>query len=861
MDEHASDAPFEGGLSPNLTPEQLAHLAADRPDLWGLIESHPSVYPDLRQWIAGRRAESQAPPLPRLPAAPEALAAPVVPAGFVAPEASVGPVAFGAVGAATDTADGVGAVRAPRAPRKRLAMIAGAVAVALALGGGAGALALTGTWPFGEDGPLGDSGGSDAQTAAEVEKITFENGVEEKWTVTGDDLGADLDGGAQLRGHLPRMMGPINQANRADQPIQLASGVLMHYWEQAPGDVPARWALLDPESGEPKWQEEGRGSPSFCATDDAGTEAVCNSAFVGESQLIGFDENGIVFDAEAEHGSVLFEDDALRLLSEEQIAEFDLEGRQGDVTPVSGVFAGTVGNARTPDCVWLYGAGTLSYAGPGCDAPTSEIITDADAFNWSVVGDEDPVLLIDDMQRVSAYDPATRELLWEVEGALPGWFQDPQVVRRDGEDRLLIAQSEGQNYRYSLIGIESGEVTEIDHSGNHPVGVVAADQVLIFDGDRASDGSRNSISRVEVFDGESGAELFSGEFPEIGNVAEITGGPLGAIIGHRLCTDCTTAEGSHVIDSYTFLGPVDTADAETAQAASVTIPDSIPYNCPADTILLAWAELPDGWVLVCGVTLDEPTFVAYQPSAKAKVVFSNGAKRPTGADAKASVNWDAKTKRYTAELSGGNKLTLDYDLGTLTVRDEADVKTVEQQRTVRYIFVPLGERIRTVDDSSEGEGTFSVQKPKDTAEDQIRYMIQVLEKAYDGRALVKDALPKLQYCTASAGGYTDTVAAMKAVRDNRAELLEALASMPVDKIPEGEALLDDLTEAIRVSHSANVEYVAWAEAANASGCASLSAAGQAAAAASDAPKERFAARWNRAVAPVHGVRTFDAWYI
>jgi hypothetical protein len=140
-------------------------------------------------------------------------------------------------------------------------------------------------------------------------------------------------------------------------------------------------------------------------------------------------------------------------------------------------------------------------------------------------------------------------------------------------------------------------------------------------------------------------------------------------------------------------------------------------------------------------------------------------------------------------------------------------------------------------------------------------MIEVLEKAYEGRALVKDALPKLAGCTAGAGGYADTIAAMKSVRDNRAELLQALDAMPVDKIPEGKQLLADLTEAIDLSHQANVEYVSWAEAANASGCAQLSAAGKAAADASDAPKERFAARWNRVVAPAYGVRTFDAWYI
>ena len=35
-------------------------------------------------------------------------------------------------------------------------------------------------------------------------------------------------------------------------------------------------------------------------------------------------------------------------------------------------------------------------------------------------------------------------------------------------------------------------------------------------------------------------------------------------------------------------------------------------------------------------------------------------------------------------------------------------------------------------------------------------MVGVLEKAYEGRAMVKDALPKLAGCAAGPGGYADT---------------------------------------------------------------------------------------------------------
>ena len=213
------------------------------------------------------------------------------------------------------------------------------------------------------------------------------------------------------------------------------------------------------------------------------------------------------------------------------------------------------------------------------------------------------------------------------------------------------------------------------------------------------------------------------------------------------------------------------------------------------------------------------------------------------------------------ELTSGETLVLDHRFGTATVRDEAADATTMQQRMIRYIFVPLGTKVRTSADSENETGAYGVRAPKATAEDQIRFMIEVLEKAYEGRALVKEALPSLAGCSLPAGGYGGVIADMKAVRDNRAELLVMLDGMPVDQIPEGRQLLDDLRQGIQHSYDANVEYVAWAEAANASGCASLSAAGQASVAASDPPKDRFAERWNRAVAPAYGVRTFDAWYI
>ena len=890
MDEHASDAAFEGGLSPDLTPEHLARLAAERPDLWDQIESHPRVYPDLRQWIADRRAESQAPQPPSLPAGPVAPVAPVAPiesATFAAAPvgaAPPGPAPF----------DSTAVASAPRR-RRTTAIIAAVAAVALVLGGGTAALAFTETWPFGADGPLG-GGSSDAQTAADVEKVSFAGGIEEAWTVESADVGGGSFGVGGWGGTgYPvgfRVEGPTHW-----YPKSFDGGVLARV-SDATSDPSYKLVLLSEEDGSLVWEEalgSGEPGPGGCEVGPAGDRVYCLMNTGGGSELLVIGESGeekrVSFDDPA--ADLLVDDSGVVVVTSATAARFDPKGKrlweselglaetdwaqadsaEGRVLvrkvnfgenkdPSVGGWAffdargkrvaaaeGTEYDERDVPSLRCDAAiaGQRLFLFGDCDedvAPAGVKTTELAGipYNRAVLGASDALVLAGD-DGVTAYDAAGGGELWNAPGKSLFHFSSAPVP-----EPLLLTPDHGT----------SG-------SDWTPVAVDGETGAELFEADGLKPGGARVLPGAIVGSSTDTALGLIGVDPESGDALWRQDLPADSYIMHDGTGVVTVQQATSRAesDALTFYRPVESAggDAETAQAASVTIPDSIPYDCPADTILLAWAELPDGWVLVCGITLDEPTFVAYQPSAKAKVVFSNGAKQPTGADAQASVNWDAKTKRYTAELAGGDKLTLDYDLGTLTVRDEADAKTLEQQRTARYIFLVIGERVRTVDDTSEGDGAFSVQKPKDTAEDQIRYMIQVLEKAYDGRALVKDALPKLQYCTASAGGYTDTIAAMKAVRDNRAELLEALDSMPVDKIPEGEALLDDLTEAIRTSHSANVEYVAWAEAANKSGCASLSAAGQAAAAASDAPKERFAARWNRAVAPVHGVRTFDAWYI
>ncbi|MHA3684984.1 variant leucine-rich repeat-containing protein [Leucobacter sp. HY1908] len=844
-----------GNVPHDASAEQLAALAASRPDLWPQIVAHPHCYAGLQEWIAAQTV--QLPP-PQAPATPLPGAVPEGPA---------------------------------RRTRRGAAWLAGGLAAALVLAGGGVALALTDTWPFGAHGPFGaGASSSTASTASKASAIedgpTFADGIEEAWTIEVPSLGGDLLMGGF--GGVPPvgfpMTGPLRWHPKS---IDGATLVPLRAPEQSQD---RKLVLLDNERGSEVWSTavsagtEGPGAG--CIVGLRLDRLYCGVARGSDTDLIVLDKTGEL-ERTAFTGAlqeIAVDTQGVSIWGDGAMARVDLDGKQlwaAEASLSSSKYNTTldVANGRTllrsfPAGWELFDSAGKSIAkdtsgavndsnGPGnlkCDAMIAAdrlfLFGDCDTSiaaegmsvtrlaqvpqSRAVYQAQSDVLVVTGSGGSTAYDSSSGSELWSEDGSYGATYGNSYTSSSVGSEVL----EGGMSVRPVA---EAGEMVKLKGG---ETGSIA--NTIYMSGAVALRTSTSGGSWFEGYDDSSGDQLWC--IKQTGSWS-LQGNDTGLLI--------VDFDANGVSTTLTRYAPAATTEqAGNAQPASATaIPKSIPVDCPADTILLAWAEFADGWVLVCGVSMAEPTFMAYQSAGSSKIAYSVGAKQPTGADAKAAVHWDAGLSRYSAELEGGDKVTLDYDIGTAVRRDAGDRKTVDQHRFVRYIFVPLGEKVRTIRDASQEGGAFDVQAPEDTAEDQVRYMIEVLEKAYSGRALVKDALPKLQYCTASAGGYGDTVAAMEAVRDNRGELLEALDAMPVDKIPEGSALLDDLYVAIDASHRANLEYVAWAEQANANGCASLSSAGERAAAESDPPKERFASRWNRVVAPKFGVRTFDAWYI
>ena len=277
---------------------------------------------------------------------------------------------------------------------------------------------------------------------------------------------------------------------------------------------------------------------------------------------------------------------------------------------------------------------------------------------------------------------------------------------------------------------------------------------------------------------------------------------------------------------------------------TVAAPSEIP-ECPGDTILLAWAQLDNGWVLVCGITADQPTvfIVGGEASGGNAVGTSSSQVKAT------EVTFNADAGRYSATLEDGRRAWLDHTPSVLGIKDPAGATTT-QTSVIRIFFVTLGES-----GEAQGLGAYQVQAPEHTAEDQVRYFSEILASSAAARSTLGPAVGSVRDCT-SVSGYVDEINTIAAVRDNRAELLLAIGAAPVDLVPEGTALVNELAAALTASYNADVAYLEWAQAVQPYGCGSGSEAGgveysrQAGLA-----KDAFSARWNSVIAPAFGVAT------
>lgn len=333
--------------------------------------------------------------------------------------------------------------------------------------------------------------------------------------------------------------------------------------------------------------------------------------------------------------------------------------------------------------------------------------------------------------------------------------------------------------------------------------------------------------RIDMYNTRTGAS--------IGSISAPDWYPLSRLTGGRLILTHTADEYGFVPTRITMYAPAPTPGTGLKEptVTATTQPTSGLPSCPSGSVQLAYATFPDGWVLVCGVDAGTPTQWYSSDSS--------------GELSSTSVSFDATNYRYTASFPDGTSGWLNHTPGVFG--HASGTGEILAQRSVGQIwFVALDSG--NAPSATPSTGPFGVPLPQDTAEDQVRYLSALLQKSASARKTLQPAVIAVRDCqNGTNGDYSAAVATISSVTDNRRELLSALETAPVDKVPQGTTLVSELRSALTYSLRADEAYLAWATAVNSSGCGSGSeAAGTKNSKRAGAAKEIFVKRWNSQIA-------------
>ncbi|MDR0990468.1 MAG: hypothetical protein LBL92_03790 [Propionibacteriaceae bacterium] len=148
--------------------------------------------------------------------------------------------------------------------------------------------------------------------------------------------------------------------------------------------------------------------------------------------------------------------------------------------------------------------------------------------------------------------------------------------------------------------------------------------------------------------------------------------------------------------------------------------------------------------------------------------------------------------------------------------------------------------------------------PPETAALQVRRLADLLTASAAARGQLVPAVSSVSNCL-NLDRQIETIAA---ITQNRRDLLAVLATTPVDQISNGTTLTAQLRSALEASLGSDENYLAWAQAVRASGCATGAGSTYYATAGgfdrqASAAKAVFVSTWNSTIAPVYGVSTFS----
>lgn len=222
----------------------------------------------------------------------------------------------------------------------------------------------------------------------------------------------------------------------------------------------------------------------------------------------------------------------------------------------------------------------------------------------------------------------------------------------------------------------------------------------------------------------------------------------------------------------------------------VSVPKDL-KTCPANSWPISLSTYDGGWLLVCGTNADAPTSMVYNDGSRTvdlgSVAYKNGG--------------------YCG--AGDIGTVCGYRAPAVVSVTDASGKVTQHSVGVNY-FDDHG-----AGGAGQGTGSYGVEAPTDTAKDQVRYLTQILQKSAAGRANLDAAVAQVRSCSNVAGAVTT----INGVIANRQELLDALASTPVDAVPNGSQLVAKLRNALELSLKSDRVWLQWAQSEQSNSCA------------------------------------------
>jgi len=262
-------------------------------------------------------------------------------------------------------------------------------------------------------------------------------------------------------------------------------------------------------------------------------------------------------------------------------------------------------------------------------------------------------------------------------------------------------------------------------------------------------------------------------------------------------------------------------------AASFTNTPNGLNPCPSSSYAISLSTWDSGWIMVCGSSTSNPTYGEYMD-----VGFQ-------GASELSSVAYTG-TGYCGDDSSHGQTVCVYQAPAVVTIGDT-------QHSVPNNYFAGSG-----AGGAGMGVGSYQVPAPNDTARDQVRYLVDILNRSSTQRQSLTPAAQNVIDCK----NLPTAIGQINNIAQNRTDLMSALDSAPVDQISGGDLIVGKLRAALQSSINADLAWVGWGQSQLMYGCSAEPQSVKDAEASATAAKGAFCDAWQVQIANVYGVPAF-----